>query len=57
MFKILMLMGIPADIRWLIESKVRLSNEFQHCFVSFMPGLGRTSFAKKVKSKKVASML
>ena len=53
MLKILILMGIPVDIRWLIEAKVRLSKEFSNRFVSFMPGLGRSSFAKKERAKRL----
>ena len=51
--KILMLNNIPEDIRWLIEAKVRLSNESPNDFVSFMPGLGRSSYAKKRRAKRL----
>ena len=51
--RFLMLMGIPADIRWLIEAKVRLSGECVNSFVSFMPGLGRSSYAKKRRAKRL----
>ena len=54
--RLLMLMGIPAYIRWLIEAKVRLSGESTDSFVSFMPGLGRSSYAKKTKSKRITSL-
>ncbi len=46
-----MLMGIPADIRWLIEAKVRLSCESTDGFTSFMPGLGKSTFAKRGEQK------
>ena len=49
--KVLTLMGMPADVRWLIEAKVRLSNESLDNFVSYMPGLGRSSYAKKRRAK------
>ena len=45
--KILMLNGIPADIRWLIEAKVRLSGEFSFNLSRYMPGLGKSSYAKR----------
>ena len=51
--RLLMLMGIPADIRWLIEAKVRLSGESTDSFVSFMPGLGRSSYVKKRRAKRL----
>ena len=51
--KSLMLMGMPVDIRWLIEAMVRLSSEFSDRYVSFMPGLGRSSFAKKRRAKRL----
>ena len=51
--RLLMLMEIPADIRWLIEAKVRLSGECVNSFVSFMPGLGRSSYAKKRRAKRL----
>ncbi|KAH9743851.1 hypothetical protein KPL70_003445 [Citrus sinensis] len=37
-----MINGIPADICWLIEAKVRLAGEFSNPFVSYMPGFGKT---------------
>jgi predicted PilT family ATPase len=39
--------GIPEDIRWLIEVKVRLSDESSNSFISYMPGTGKSTFAKK----------
>ena len=43
--------GIPADIRWLIEAKVRITGEFSDALVSYMPGLGKSSYAKKEEQK------
>ena len=43
----LMYMGIPEDVRWIIEAKVRLAGEFVKPFVKQMPGTGRSTFAKK----------
>ena len=48
--RLLMIKGIPADICWLIEAKVRLAGEFSNPFVSYMPGFGKSTFAKKKKS-------
>jgi len=42
--------GIPEDIRWLIEAKVRLSGESSNSFISYMPGTGKSTFAKKCRS-------
>ena len=39
--------GIPEDIRWLIEAKVRLSGESSNSFISYMLGTGKSNFAKK----------
>jgi len=45
--------GIPEDIRWLIEAKVRLSGESSNSFISYMPGTGKSSFAKKRRAKRL----
>jgi len=39
--------GILEDIRWLIEAKVRLSSEFSNSFISCMPRISKSTFAKK----------
>ena len=51
--RMLMHKGIPADIRWLIEVKVRLRGEFSDALVSYMPGLGKSSYAKKRRAKRL----
>ena len=51
--RLLMLMGIPAEVRWLIEAKVRIVGESTDDFVTFMPGLGKSSYAKKRRAKKM----
>ena len=38
---------IHSDIRWLIEVNVQLADEFSDLFVSYMPGFGKNTFAKK----------
>ena len=53
--RLLMINGIPADIRWLIEAKVRLAGEFSDPFVSYMPGFGKSTFAKKRRAKRLGS--
>ena len=45
--------GIPVDIRWLIEAKVRITGEFSDTLVSYMPGLGKSSYAKKRRAKRL----
>jgi len=45
--------GIPKDIRWLIEAKVRLSGESSNSFISHMPGTGKSTFAKKRRAKRL----
>jgi hypothetical protein len=38
--------GIPEDIRWVIEAKVRLSGESFNSFISYMRGTGKSIFCK-----------
>ena len=49
--RLLMNHGIPEDIRWLIEAKVRLSGESSNSFISHMPGTGTSTFVKKHRAK------
>ncbi|XVE91128.1 hypothetical protein DITRI_Ditri20bG0129900 [Diplodiscus trichospermus] len=49
----LMHKGIPGDIRWLIEAKVRLAGDSSNSFVSYMPGLGKISYEKKRRAKRL----
>jgi len=51
--RLLMNHGIPEDIRWLIEAKVRLSGESSNSFISYMPGIGKSNFAKKHRVKRL----
>ncbi|KAK9175016.1 hypothetical protein WN944_027020 [Citrus x changshan-huyou] len=53
--RLLMINGIPADIRWLIKAKVRLAGEFSDPFISYMPGFGKSTFAKKRRAKRLGS--
>ena len=49
--RLLMNHGIPEDIRWMIEAKVQLSGESSNTFISYMPGTGKSTFAKKRRAK------
>ena len=51
--RLLMNHGIPEDIRWLIEAKVRLSGESSNSFISYMPGTCKSTFAKKRRAKRL----
>ncbi|TXG57866.1 hypothetical protein EZV62_015695 [Acer yangbiense] len=51
--RMLMHKSIPVELRWLIEAKIRLAGEFSVSFIAFMPGLGKSSFAKKRKAKRL----
>jgi hypothetical protein len=51
--RLLMNHGIPEDIRWLIEAKVRLSGESSNSFISYMPGTGKSTFTKKHRAKRL----
>jgi hypothetical protein len=51
--RLLMNNGIPEDIRWLIEAKVRLSGESSNSFISYMLGMGKSTFAKKHRAKRL----
>jgi hypothetical protein len=51
--RLLMNHGILEDILWLIEAKVRLSGESSNSFISYMPGIGKSTFAKKHHAKRL----
>ena len=48
--RILMIHGIPTDIRWIIEAMVRLAGESPNSFIPYMSGLGKITYSKKMKS-------
>jgi hypothetical protein len=50
--RMLMHKGIPEDIRWIIEAKVR---EDEYLPVLHLPGTGRSTFAKKRRAKRMSS--
>ena len=45
--RLLMINGIPSEIRWLIKANVRLVGEFSDPFISYMPGFGKSSLLRK----------
>jgi len=45
--------GIPEDIRWMIEVKVRLSGESSNSFISYMSRTGKSTFTKKRCAKRL----
>jgi len=45
--------GILEDIHWLIEAKVWLSGESSNSFISYIPGTGKSAFAKKRCAKRL----
>ena len=45
--RLLMKNNISADIRWLIEAKVRSAGESPPKFIAFMPGCGKGTYARK----------
>jgi hypothetical protein len=49
--RLLMNHGIPDDIHWLIKEKVRLSGESSNSFISYMSGIGKSTFTKKRHAK------
>jgi hypothetical protein len=51
--RLLMNHGIPEDIRWMIEAKVRLSGESSNSFISYIPRTGKSTFAKKRRVKRL----
>ena len=47
----LMHKGMPEDIRWPIEAKIRIIGEFSDLLIRYMPGMGKNPQAKKTKGK------
>ena len=50
---LLMINGITSDIHWLIKAKVWLAGKFSDPFVSYVPGFGKSTFAKKRRAKRL----
>lgn len=51
--RLLMIKELPIDLRWLIEAKVRFGGEFPDSFVPHLAGLGRSSYSKKRRAKRM----
>ena len=51
--KIFRRLGLPEDIRWIIEAKVRLAGEISESFITPMPGMGRSSYSKKRRANRM----
>ena len=45
--RLLMINGIPANIRWLIEAKIRLAGEVSNLFVSYILVLVKVHLLRK----------
>ncbi|KAH9771738.1 hypothetical protein KPL71_012802 [Citrus sinensis] len=52
--QLLMRNNIPADIRWLIEAKVRLAGELPPKFIAYMPGYGKGNYARKRRARRIS---
>ncbi|KAF3432276.1 hypothetical protein FNV43_RR27015 [Rhamnella rubrinervis] len=49
--RLLMDKGMPGDIHWIIEAKVRLAGESSDSIVSYMPRMGKSSYSKRRRAK------
>ena len=52
--RLLMRNNIPADIRWLIEAKVRLEGELPPKYIAYMPGCGKGNYARKRRARRIS---
>ena len=52
--RLLMRNNIPADIRCLIEAKVRLAGELPPKFIVYMPGCGKGNYARKRRARRIS---
>ena len=52
-FRVFMYKGIPDNVRWLIEAKVRSAGEVPEAFFRRMPGFGKSAYAKKRRAKRL----
>ena len=50
--RLLMRNNIPADIRWLIEAKVRLAGELPPKFIAYMPG--KENYTRKRRARRIS---
>ncbi|KAH9686257.1 hypothetical protein KPL70_014303 [Citrus sinensis] len=52
--RLLMRNNIPADIRWLIEAKVRSAGELPPKFIAYVPGCGKGNYARKRRARRIS---
>ncbi len=45
--------GIPDNVRWLIEAKVRSAGKVLDAFMPRMPSLGKSAYAKKQRAQRL----
>jgi len=45
--------GLPRDLQEVIEAMVRLAGELLSSFVKHLPSMGRSSYAKKRRAKRM----
>ena len=48
-----MMKGIPNDLRWVIEARIRLVGESSDLLTAHLPGLGKSKYARKRRAKKM----
>ena len=46
-------LGLLEDVRWIIEAKVCISSEIHESLIETMPGIGRSSYSKKRRAKRM----
>jgi len=51
--RVLIKSGLPRDLQEIIKARVRLAGELSSSFVKHLPGIGRTSYAKKCRAKRM----
>ena len=52
--RLLMSNNIHAEIRWLIEAKVRMTSELPPKFIAYMPGCDKRNYAKKRRARRIS---
>ncbi|KAF3432393.1 hypothetical protein FNV43_RR27133 [Rhamnella rubrinervis] len=51
--RLLMDKGMPENICWIIEANVRLAGESSDSFASYMAGMGKSSYSKRRRVKRM----
>jgi len=44
---------LPRDIQEIIEAKIHLASELSSSFVKYLPGMGKSSYSKKRRAKRM----